>query len=284
MNGTDYFDDDVDDALDTIMLGRLAGGDAPEMDIDAYRQLVRAVTPPTNGQIEAFADYVAAAHSWYKHLPMQPPGVDFHFYIDPNAGMDHLVHASGEVTVRARTPDTESFHYSWMTTADYRDRFGCLAFACGMGSTVFSDEKLFDETVLVDNNCHHPVLQLACDTAMTLPKDVLDAGTCSLTALVHPRSTADFLVMRLAMKKWKQPKQLEPGDDLSVMLQKHCYNSQDDVRTTDEDTNRVSTDPVFIALIEHEKARLRRSMIEAMQRMRSVAFADSQPSDHGDLK
>lgn len=119
---------------------------------------------------------------------------------------------------------------------------------------------------------------------MTPPKDVLEAGTCSLTALVHPRSTADFLVMRLAMKKWKHPKQLEPGNDLSAMLQKHCYNSQDDVRTTDEDMNRVSTDPVFIALIEHEKVRLRRSMIEAMKRMRSVAFADSQPSDYGDPK
>lgn len=282
MNETDYFDGDADDALDAIMLARLAGGDAPEMDIDAYRLLVSDVAPPTDSQIEAFADYVAAAHSWYKHLPMQPPGVDFYFYIDPNAGMDHLVHASGEVTVRTRTRDNEPFHYSWTTTADYRDRFGCLAFACGMGSTVFSDEQLFDETVLIDNNCLNSVLQLACDTAMTPPKDILEAGACSLTALVHPRSTADFLVMQLAMKKWKLPKQLEPDDDLSVLLQKHCYNSQDDVRTTDTDTNRVSTDPVFIALIEHEKARLRRSMIEAMQRMRSVAFADSQLSDYGD--
>ena len=109
MNETDYFDDDADDALDAIMLARLAGGDAPEMDIDVYRLLASDVTPPTDGQIDAFADYVAAAHSWYKHLSMQPPGVDFHFYIDPNAGMDHLVHPSGEVTVRARTLNTESF-------------------------------------------------------------------------------------------------------------------------------------------------------------------------------
>src|SRR5512139_2782832 len=97
MNEMDYFDDEVESALDAVMLARLAGGDAPEMDIDAYRLLVGAVAPATDGQIEAFADYVASAHSWYKHLPLQPPGVDFHFYIDPNAGMDHLVDASGEV-------------------------------------------------------------------------------------------------------------------------------------------------------------------------------------------
>ena len=205
MNETDYFDDEVENALDAVMLARLAGCDAPEMDIDAYRLLIGAAAPPTDRQIDAFADYVASAHSWYKHLPSQPPGVDFHFYIDPNAGMDHLVHASGEVTVRARAPDTESFHYAGITTTDYRARFGCLAFSCAAGSSVFGTDLVGEETVLVDSNTLHPVLQVDRDSALRPPKQILDTGTCSLTALVHPRATASLVAMRLASRMQKSP-------------------------------------------------------------------------------
>ncbi|MDQ1314623.1 MAG: hypothetical protein QG662_732 [Pseudomonadota bacterium] len=191
MSEQDDFPGDADDLLDEIMLSRLAGVDTPKMDIDAYRNLISDIAPPTNGQIVAFAGYVASARSWYKHLPLIPPGGDFYFYIDPHAGMDHLVHASGEVTVRTRTQDTEPFHYSWMSTADYRARFGCLAFACRMGSNLFRDERLGDEIVLVDNNCLNPALQVTRDSAMTPPKEVLEAGTCSLTALIQPHATDD---------------------------------------------------------------------------------------------
>lgn len=279
MNETDYFDDEVDDALDAIMLARLAGGDAPEMDIDAYRLLVSDVAPPTDSQIEAFADYVAAAHSWYKHLPMQPPGVDFHFYIDPNAGMDHLVHASGEVTVRARTPDTESFHYSWMTTADYRERFGCLAFSCAAGSSVFGTDLVGEETVLVDSNTLHPMLQVDRDSTMRPPKQILETGTCSLTALVHPRATASVVAMRLTSQMRKPPVAPAVKDVIWDVI-KGLWDRQQDRVVDDEDrVETMAANPEWEVLIQQQRARHRQVMIEAMRRMRSVAFPQEMRSD-----
>jgi len=94
---------DISEFPDEILFSRISIPDVPGMDLEAYRRWLGEVTPPTNSQIEAFADFVAGAHSWYKHLPLLPPGAKFHFYIDPQAGMDRLVHASGEVTVRTRT-------------------------------------------------------------------------------------------------------------------------------------------------------------------------------------
>lgn len=272
MNETDYFDDEVENALDAVMLSRLGGGDAPEMDIDAYRLLIGAAAPPTDRQIDAFADYVASAHSWYKHLPLQPPGVDFHFYIDPNAGMDHLVHASGEVTVRARTPDTESFHYTWMTTTDYRERFGCLAFSCAAGSSVFGTDLLGEETVLVDGNSLHPVLQVDRDSAKRPPKQILDTGTCSLTALVHQRATASLVAMRLASPMRKRPVAPAVRDEIWDAL-KELWDRQHDGAASDKDRiEAMAANPEWVALVQQQRARHWQAMIETMRRMRSVAF------------
>jgi len=272
MNETDYFDDEVDDALDAIMLARLAGGDAPEMDIGAYRLLVSDVAPPIDSQIEAFADYVAGARSWFKHLPLQPPGAEFHFYIDPNAGMDHLVHASGEVTVRARTPDTESFHYSWMTTADYRERFGCLAFSCAAGSSVFGTDQVGEEIVLADSNSLNPVLQVDRNSAMRPPKQILDAGTCSLTALIHPRATASLVAMRLASRMRKPPAAPTVKDKIWDAIKGLWGRQQDSVVDEEDRIEAMAANLEWTALIQQQRARHRQTMIEAMRRMRSGVF------------
>ena len=263
------------DFPDEMLLSRMAMSEIPEMELDAYRLLLRDILPPTDSQIEAFADYVACAHSWYKHLPLIPPGGVFHFFIDPHAGMDHLVNRSGEVHLRTRTRDTEPFHYSWMTTGEFRERFGYLAFSCAKGNAVFSDalvdsEQFGTETVLVDNNCLHPVLQISCLTAESPPKEVLDAGSCSLTALIHPRATEEFLLRQLALAKQQSFRHLD--------LEGEEWPQAD---TTDKQIDKVSTDPAFVDVIQHEKARLRRCMIKSMQRMRFVVFPDSAPQPAG---
>jgi hypothetical protein len=263
---------DISEFPDEILFSRISIPDVPGMDLEAYRRWLGEVTPPTDSQIEAFADFVAGAHSWYKHLPLPPPGAKFHFYIDPQAGMDRLVHASGEVTVRLRTLETEPFHYSWMATADYRERFGCLSFSCAMGSTVFNEEQQGDETVLVDNNSLHPVLQLSRNSAMTPPEEVLEAGTCRLTALVHPRATAEWVATRLAAKK--------PGQSATPGFQEATWavilqlweDQKGESGDEEERIRRLSANPAFESMVQQHRAWLRQNMIEAMQRMRSVAF------------
>ena len=277
MNETDDFDDEAEDALDAIMLARLAGGDAPEMDIDAYRALADAVAVPSDRQIEAFADFVASAHSWYKHLPLQPPGVAFHFYLDPNAGMDQLVHASGEVTVRTRTPDTESFHYGWMTTADYRERFGCLAFSCAAGSSVFGTDLVGEETVLVDSNTLHPVLQVDRDSTMRPPKQILDAGTCSLTALVHPRATGSLVAMRLASRERKRPMAPGVNDEIWDAIKGLWERQQGRAADEEDRIEAMAANPEWAALVQQQRAQHRQAMIDAMRRMRSMVFPHEYP-------
>lgn len=272
MNETGDFDVEVEDALDAVMFARLAGGDAPEMDIDTYRLLLGAAAPPTDSQIAAFADYVASAHSWYKHLPLQPPGMEFHFYIDPNAGMDHLVHVSGEVTVRARTTDTESFHHAWMTTADYRERFGCLAFSSVAGSSVFGSDQVNGEAVLVDNNTLYPRIQVEPDSAMRPPKQVLDAGMCSLTALVHPRATGSLVAMRLVSRVRKPRVAPVVKDETWDAIKEMWDRQQDGAASEEERIDAMAAKPELAALVQQQRACHRQAMIEAMRSMRSVAF------------
>lgn len=191
--------DELDDLLEDLIFARLSGAELPEMGLTDYRRWIGDVSRPTPAQIEAFADYVAGARSWYKHLPLKRPGVPIQFYIDPHAGMDRLVLATGEVRLRERTQESGSFHYSWMPTAEYRERFGCLAFSCAKGSPLFTDEYLDGEPILVDHNCLFPELRVSNDAAFAPPKAVLDAGRCDMTALIHPRMTAEFVARQLGI-------------------------------------------------------------------------------------
>ena len=285
-----------DDIFEEILLSRISATEAPEMSLEDYRRWIEDITPPTDSQIEDFADYVASSRSWYKHLSLKPPGGSFHFYIDPHAGVDRLINRSGEVHFRTRTQNTASFHYSWMTTAEYRERFGCLAFSCAAGPALFMDDYLGDysliidddnyfpkelkpageedEAVLVDNSCHHPVLQTSCLTANNPPKEVRATGSCCLTALVHPRATEEFMVRRLALIKHSQYKRYGPSGAVLDSVLKRFQDKELRANSLDEKINKLSSDPVFVTLIQQEKARLRQDMVEAMQKMRRIAFPE----------
>src|SRR3989442_90660 len=67
-----------------------------------YMQVVRVLPRPSPEQISSFVAYVAGAHSWYKHLPLTPPGVQFFFFLDPNAGCDLLLGPGGTAKYRQR--------------------------------------------------------------------------------------------------------------------------------------------------------------------------------------
>jgi hypothetical protein len=71
-----------------------------------------ALEAPTRAQIEAFAVHVCQAHSWYKHMPLMQGG-ELVVFIAPDAGAGF----EGEL---------RRLHYSWKTTAEYRERFGYL--------------------------------------------------------------------------------------------------------------------------------------------------------------
>lgn len=268
---------DTEDLLEEAMLNRLSGAELPEMRLNAYRSWIGDVAPPTDSQIEAFADHVAGARSWYKHLPLNPPGALFQFYIDPHAGMDRVVLASGEMLLLERTDETEAFHYSWLTTANYRERFGCLAFACGRGAALFQDAVLGDEPVLVDGNCRFPELRISETEAESPPHEMLVAGACWLTALVHPHANADFLASQLRMRRRPPSGQEVPASGTWAAILEWWRKGEEVRKAKAESACQAGDDPVLVSLVGQEKARQRRAMVEVMQRMRSVAFPGVSP-------
>ena len=90
-------------------------------DLRAYIELIAGLPRPTDEQRDNFVNFVAGAHSWYKHLSILPPGTDFCFFLNPNSGRTRIHTPSGETGFVDRTEDDEiKFHYTWMTTANYR--------------------------------------------------------------------------------------------------------------------------------------------------------------------
>ena len=145
-----------------------------------YVQIARALPRPSPEHVAAFAEFVAGAHSWYKHLPLHPD-VPFHFYVDPNAGRQIVRTRTNETAALEITDESQRFHYTWMTTKDRLKRFGHLAYHTTYGSHIALLSA--DGARPVDG----PGLQILADDGDWVPVDyeLAEAGTALLNALVH---------------------------------------------------------------------------------------------------
>lgn len=96
----------------------------------------RSLPRPTDEQYAAFAEHIANAHSWYKHLPLLTGG-QFLVFLAPDSGIGRLVARIDGGKLHLETPPegpvfTEAsprLHYSWTTSEEYRRRFGYLDYA-----------------------------------------------------------------------------------------------------------------------------------------------------------
>jgi hypothetical protein len=181
----------------------------PHLDEAAYRQRVVDLPLPTAAQIDDFVAFVSEAKSWYKHLPARPPGSPMFFYLDPHAGQDRLRRWGHRVLYRDRTDSTQKLHYTWMTTADYRRRFGHLAFCCLHATSIWTDEMLGDGAATLDPNFSEPLVEGEPGHLMLPPETVLNSGAVMVTRTVHPRTDA-----RAVWRQWNR-EGAEPaaGDD-----------------------------------------------------------------------
>ena len=136
-----------------------------------YRRVVEALPRPTDEQVKAFVRFVCEAHSWYKHLPLLPPGEVFRFFVDPYSGYDRVFHRDGILTLAPRDQDSDRFHYTWMTTSEYRSRFGHLAYdaQAGVGFAVGGGGS-------VREYVERPMF-FAAHGPYRLPLEVLEAGS-----------------------------------------------------------------------------------------------------------
>jgi hypothetical protein len=157
-----------------------------------YRELLAGVPTPSREQMEAFARFVATAHSWYKHLPLLPPGIPMTFFLDPGAGAQRIVDWRGRVRLVDRVES--GFHYSWRPTAEYRDRFGHAAYArttrAGMPVVGTSISLIrWNLSQLVPSEDKPAIFEPGRARLVALPDEVVEAGTAFLSGVVHDRAS-----------------------------------------------------------------------------------------------
>jgi hypothetical protein len=216
----------------------------------------------------AFAEFVAGAHSWYKHTPPFPPGFSFQFFLDPSAGTQRVFRTGGKVGVVPR--EKAGFHYSWIPTAEYRERFGYLAY------TLWSPKErahffAAPEAPSDDQPCvFHP----RRERLVWLPDEVLAAGRSMASGVVHDVIIPGLLLAGVTSDtQWPEESGgrpvleeiLDRCRELKADWRKEERISSENARREAVSELGVGDYPLF-KLVGPERSRQRQHMADAMQR------------------
>lgn len=279
----------TDDEVLAILKGIPKVWTLPIVPLPDYRSLARQVPRPTADQIAAFAAHVAQAKSWYKHLPFFPPGAPFHVFVDPWAGMDRIRTRERGVVFGTRTPTTPRFHYTWMTTGDYRARFGHLAFSCEAGSRLYRPIgfQIGDGPALqgiFDNNPDRAALVVPGHGEYQLTGEVHDAGRVDLTAVVHPHAASPSVciaALRSSEEAGMWPVETG-GPDLVTKLRVRCREIEEAYRRAPSPEDRPRIDEIdeeLDRLLAPERRRLQGEIVGATERVVALLYATGAASD-----
>jgi hypothetical protein len=107
--------------------------------------------------------------------------VPFLFFLDPNAGRAETWDSSGQVAFADREEGLDRFHYGWMTTDEYRERFGYLQYTARAGAHV----GVGSPEGLVVTGSPGALIYGESGDPLFLPAEIMDAGSVGLTAIVH---------------------------------------------------------------------------------------------------
>ena len=258
--------------LEQLMFDSMHGEKAPYLQLETYRELVRDLPPPTGVQMRTFAEYVSTGKSWYKHLPISPPGEVFHFYLHPYAGCSRLLLESGHAYTVERTNDTPSCHYSWMTTDEYRERFGYLAFSGLRNTGMFVPVEAEGSDAILDSNPAMPIIQISPDTACRPAQEILSAGECRVTALLHPRLANSSYIQHQLLTHLSTA---EPTDDdpTWAAIIEHCQTLATDGTVHNTSHSDEIADDKLTKLLARKRMEYLTAAIEAMRRMCGLVYS-----------
>lgn len=239
-----------------------------QLRLGAYRELFAGTTRPGSGQVDDFVTFVAGKHSWYKHLPLTPPGSLFTFFLDPCAGTQWVTDADGVEGPADIVDMSTMFHYSMMPTQQYRQRFGLLNVSCGaapsfsLHSADSSSEFRSSPSIWSEGRSH------------AIPAAVLMAGRLRLTGVIHDIADNVWLWRRYLSTDWEGD---TPHRDLIAEL--HWPEETGGRATLEGIVEAVFSDDAkdeardrMRALIEPERRRLRGEMRKCVERMLDVIF------------
>jgi hypothetical protein len=246
--------------------------------LSLYRRHVGGLARPSPAQIAGFVEFVCDAHSWYKHLPLFPPGVPFHFFLDPFAGYGHVLTPGGGLRLEEVTETTPCFHYTWMTTAAYRRRFGYLQYGAAAGT--YFRLQTGDE---VREYANGPIFHTTMGN-YHLPPEILDAGSVELTGVIHPLArgslgTWDLMLHRHARRHAQDHPEYWPRESggeatlhriKEILDRYNAYFLAEECADEDEEAwplERQRLEEQLAALVLPEARRLQGQMIAAIHRM-----------------
>jgi hypothetical protein len=151
----------------------------------SYLEIIKQYPLPTDEQTRAFAEYVAGAHSWYKHLPAYPP-MSFDFYLDPNAGRSTIISEDGEIRFEDIVDEGTRFHYTWQLTETYRERLGYWNYLAPYGThfLIPRGQDVIDTRQSGDTR-ERPAILVPEVGWIGLPDSLVQAGRADVSALVH---------------------------------------------------------------------------------------------------
>ena len=261
--------------------------DYAQMELATYRRLAGPLPTPSAQQIEAFVDFVAHAHSWYKHMRSVSPTSTLQCFMDPHAGTQRVGHGDGTVSVEWRAE--RGFHYSWLPTAQYRQDFGHLAFSTAQGTSVSMRSKSGDWLIPADDA---PVIFNEANQALELlPPEVLSAGAAKVSGLIHTLGAdssrwAHRLVGQAELPTWPEESggsaTMELMRDRCAELRANRHLKEEKQTSGDKDQHALHLSLIdfrFYQLVKPERDRQLAGITTAIQRVISLLAEPQRPTN-----
>lgn len=245
--------------------------------LSQYRELVAQLTKPSLLQMQEFAEYVSHLHSWYKHLPLLPPGVPFQFFLNPTAGMDLITGAEGTIHATARAEAGHRF----LPTTEYRERFGYLACSRSRGTFIAPpNSRLITQFIESDNAVF--VFDPDTQSVLQLPEVVIEAGSTFISGIVHTFGANHHLWREMIFENILESIEESEGLLSIAKIRDRCRFLQDnpsqverlapDALVPKQDPYLTSVDFPLYQILEPERQRQRAGMVEAMKRVIEMVY------------
>lgn len=219
-----------------------------------YLRAVHALPRPTPEQITGFVSYLSDAHSWYKHLPLMPPGAPFYVFVHPKV-------REGKAQ--------DGMHYADWSTERYRKQCGYLDYRCGKPADPAQGLVLHrpgpPDFALQGNNA------VARPVYYEVPEEVLRAGRVNLTGLIHQWAYQPT-VLGWLMNQYSDFQSL-PSEECApiadIMWTLYVMSGQDD-SARQPDYDRLTAE--LKKLFAKERVRQQGLIETAVRRMLSVVY------------
>lgn len=229
----------------------------PQLSLEDYRQLIRGTRRPSASDQEAFYEYFISARSWYKHLPLIPPGRRVTFFFDPCAMMLEIASSVPDRRCLLERPPGESEgHYAAMPTLAYRQKFGCLEYHASEWPPAVSVPTSRDRSVTLA-------------TLYRPPAHVLELGAVEMTGVIAPWAATPCAWKYVAGERERYGEWSAEGGGPERLREILAFCAANEYRGPECGAEEV---PHLAALLADERAAQRGRALAAIERVTELVW------------